>query len=189
MKVLSLFRRKPAAARDRQGPLPSTSSARTASHLRREMVTMALRDTVHRHGIPKDWLATDTLLVRGPRGEFQCYVRILLTRWEPRLLAHASAFEASFVRRLSLLDGTSQSWLRGISWQLGGDRPGFPTTMPPPAVWQDEVPAQPVEASAPVAANERRAELGLLFSERDQKYQRAVEGDNADFQPTQPFLQ
>lgn len=189
MKVLALFRRKATEASERQMSLPSMGASRSAGHLGREMVKTALRDTVHRHGIPKDWLAADTLLVRSPRGELQCYVRILLTRWEPRLLAHASALEASFVRRLTLLDGTSQSWLRGISWQLGGGRPGFPTAMPPPSVWQEAAPAQRVEAPAPVAADESRVDLSLVFSERDRDYQRAAAADPSDFQPTQPFLQ
>ena len=191
MKVISLFRRKSPASQERQESPSSLGAARSASHLRREMVNMALRDTVHRHGIPNDWLSTDTLMVRGARGDYQCYVRILVKHWEPRLITHASAFEASLVRRLTLLDGTSRSWLRDISWQLGGGvRPGFPTTMPPASTWQpaQDNEKQPSQATVAEEKPSRRQALSSLFSSRDGKFARPADGGEGDFQPTQPFL-
>lgn len=198
MKVMSLFRSKPAPRAETR---TSTGAAISSAHLRREMVSMALRDTVNRHGIPKDWLHVDPLMVRGPRGDYHCYVRIHLRHWEPRLLAHASAFEASLVKRISLLDAGCSSWLRGVSWQLEASSGELPATMPPPSSWQDAPPASgvrspaghpPAAASATAAAPQPtgRDHLGLLLSAGDGRYGRgtADEDDPADFQPTQPFL-
>lgn len=191
MNVLTLFRRKPSVPPLR-GEAPSARLvASTSGHLRREMVNMALRDTAHRHGLPRDWLAADTLVFRSSRGDFHCYVRILMSQCEPLLLAHASAFEASFTRRLSLLDATASSWLRGVAWQLGSAAPGLPTTMPHPSTWQKpRIAGKGPEAAAPEPAASEHVGLGSLLGTGDARYARLREagGDAGDFQATQPFL-
>jgi hypothetical protein len=70
--------RRPAAASRRQ------PSSRTALH--RELVSVALRDTMIRHGIPTGWVSADMHAAFNAKGEPQCHVRLLLKHWDPRLM-------------------------------------------------------------------------------------------------------
>lgn len=155
------------------------------------MVSMGLRDTLNRHGIPKDWLEVDPLVVRGPRGDVHCYVRLRMKRWEPRLLAYASAFEGSLMKRIALLDPTSSSWLRGFSWQF--TPPPLPDVayMPPPSTWLAQEANAEVGAKAtvdPRAAAEEK--VGELLAAGDSRFGRLIRSkrERVDFEPTQPFL-
>ena len=195
MGMLSFLfhKKKPAAGRRaaaREGrSTHKPSSSRTAIH--RELVSVALRDTLMRHGIPAGWIAVDMHSALNAKGEPLCHVRLVLKHWDSRLVEHAVAFQNSFSSRISLLDAKQSSWLRSISWQFAVPEDDVAPLMPPAATWRPAVaqvaPAAAVAAAA-AAAPVRHAQLEQLrrlMAEGD-----ALHGDDdgpADFQNTQPF--
>lgn len=172
-------------ARRQAGASRRPSASRTALH--RELVSVALRDTMIRHGIPSAWMSADMHSAFNTKGEPQCHVRLLLKHWDARLMEHAVAFEKSFAGRISLLDSNQHAWLRSISWQfsLPADHP-LPQ-MPPANSWRgaSTVAQQPAPTAAPAVVKHSQLEsLRALLAHGDSMHESP---DAADFQNTMPF--
>lgn len=164
-----------------------------ASVARRELLRVALRDTLHNHGIPPAWLGAETL-VSTSRGQRGIHWRLLVKRWEPQLLMHSVALQQSLIKRLMALDPRADSWLMGISWQFAlpdesvcppmPQRFGMATAQPATAA------SSPRAATPPqprVPAGGAKADLEQMFAARDEALRRQAEDDpGAGFQRTEP---
>lgn len=161
----------------------SATSSATPAHLRRELVSTALRDTLIRHGIPTSWLGVEMQPFRSSQGETYFHVRLMLKHWEPRLLVNALALQQSFARRVAIFDAKSANWMRGIAWQFALPA-GVAAEMPPAAVWK--VPEEP--AQEPVVdpiQHSQLEKLRELMLEGD--VSRRLPHGAVDFQNTMPF--
>lgn len=188
MGIWSLLFDKKRRVNRRPASKPSRRQPSTRAALHRELVSVALRDTLIRHGIPTGWVSVDTQSAIGARGEPHCHVRLLLRHWDPRLMEHAVAFQKSFASRISLLDANQHAWLRGISWQFAMPDEETRQQMPPPATWKPAPKAAAPVVAAPVQVQHSQLEqLRRMMADGDAFH--AGEGDDgpADFQNTQPF--
>ena len=184
MSLASLLFRNSAETPAR-APIKVDARRRTVapSALRREVVNVALRDTLIRHNIPAAWLGLELQPVRSSRGEAQCYVRLQLRHWEPRLLPLIVAFQTSLGRRVVLLDASAATWLRGVLWQFMLPDDSACPPMPPASVWASIGPSQAnaVSAASALPVLSARAALDRLVTDN------LLPGGISDFQNTMPF--
>lgn len=195
-----IFGRRAPAARQAISPAPQQDPAAT----RRELLRVVLRDTLKLHGLPAAWITAELLTSGSREGKQGIHMRLLLTHWEPRLLAHAPALQGSVTARLKIFDPLAGHWFTGISWQFAlADDSGCPP-MPAASFWTAPVPvAAPaveevhdmlpapsplLQSSQPTAA-ERRAALELLLAEGDRDHGTQDHGGSPPFEATQPMFQ
>lgn len=165
-----------------------------ASVARRELLRVALRDTLNKHGIPLAWVGAETLMTASRDAHRGIHWRLLVKHWEPELLLHGVAFQQALVKRLTALDPKAESWLMGISWQFALPDESVCPPMPqrlgaastPPAA--AAVPARPVVAAqAAVPASNAKADLEQMLAARDQQFRREADEDpSPGFQRTEP---
>lgn len=174
-------------------PVPDQSAAR------RDLLRVALRDTINRHGIPATWIGAETLVTTS-RGVAQkgIHWRLLIKHWDPELLSYGVPFQQSLMNRLVTLDATAGTWLMGISWQFALPDESVCPPMPQRA-WAAEAKAaaQPAKAAtAPTAATpatvqaaaavKAKANLEQMFAARDAELKGGAGDEQAKFQSTEP---
>jgi hypothetical protein len=211
MKAWSIFSKKtfnapPPASLSPQRQLSATNT------LRRELVNVALRSTLHKHGIPPGWLAIEIQSGTSSKGELHSYVRLLLKHWDTEFLPHMVALQNSLLKRIFLLDTTAHGWLRSIGWQFAlADESACPE-MPASPAWSNPIikiapiepgPGQdappPVSMVSASAARALRAKPEpapaphespldmLLRTMSDYQPSAKRRGGHVDFQNTEPF--
>lgn len=152
-----------------------------ASVARRELLRVALRDTLGKHGIPPAWIGSETLASISRDAQRGIHWRLLIRHWEPELLMHGVAFQQSLIKRLTALDPKAESWLMGISWQFA--LPDESVCPPMPQRLGAQV--QPAAGAAP--AGNAKADLERTFAARDAQLRREADDDpHAGFQRTEP---
>lgn len=176
---MGLFgKEKESAGASRKPPaLPRAPQSQPPTDMRRELLRLALRQSLTRNGIPVHWIGVEAIEMPVPGAPL--HVRLVVQHWDERLLRHAIAFQDDLEQRLLAVDPLVRTWLRGFSWQYewpdGVPRP----TLPDPSTWGGEAAASTRAAVAPTRARE---ELDRLLASRDE--QAAPE---PDFQPTHPL--
>lgn len=215
MGFMDRLRGKPAAkgaasqSAARSGPRshshPSTQSAvNSPQSVRKELVRVAVRDTLHHNGIPADWIRVEPLTMAAPSREPGVHVRLVVLHWDPRLMLHAISLQENLSRRIVVLDPLCERWLMGISWQFDLKHdPGLPP-LPHPGSWTAPPPKVEVPAVAKVEAEgadqgadvisgptrigktsaEAKRDLERLLGERDGDFQKS---DHGGFERTQPM--
>lgn len=170
-------------------PAPDPSAGR------RELLRVALRDTLNRHGIPPTWIGAETLVTTSRGAQKGLHWRLLIKHWNPELLSYSVPFQQSLMARLLTLDANAGTWLMGISWQFALPDESVCPPMPqrawsaePKAVAQTaKVPAAVAATAAPLqaaAATSVKADLNQMFAARDAQLKRATEDEK--FQTTEP---
>lgn len=184
---------------------PSTlGAASSPQSVRKELVRVAARDTLHHNGIPADWIRVEPLTMAAPSREPGVHVRLVVLHWDPRLMLHAISLQENLAKRIVVLDPLCERWLMGVSWQFDLKHdPGLPPlphpgswTAPPPKVEAPVAPKVEVEAgdqgadviSGPTrigkTSSEAKRDLERLLGERDADFQKS---DHGGFERTQPM--
>ena len=159
-------------SRKTQGAAARPSQSQPPTDMRRELLRLALRQSLTRNGIPVHWIGVEAVELPIPGAPL--HVRLVVQHWDERLLRHAIAFQDDLEQRLLAVDPLVRTWLRGFSWQYewpdGVPRP----TLPDPSTWADAAGAAP-----PVRPREA---LDRLLATHDDGA-----GPEPDFQPTHPL--
>jgi hypothetical protein len=137
----------PEATRSRPG---FDDSKRTDT--RRDLLRLALRDTLHRNGIPADWITADALVSTTRTGVHGLHWRLSIRHWDPRLLTHALALQEKLRFRVLALDPLGAKWLTGISWQFALPDDFECPSMPHPGSWTARPPEPVASERKPAAA-------------------------------------
>lgn len=162
---------------------------------RRELLQVVLRDTLHRQGIPSQWLAGETLATTARDGSRGLHWRLLIRQWDERLLVHGVALQQALIKRVMTFDPMAASWLHGISWQYALDdesvcpplpHPGSWTSAPKPSTPEEETPLQISGVSVAPEADPTKADLDALLAIRDADFKKHAPGENAAWTSTEP---
>ena len=164
----------------------------TRNATRRELVRVALRDTLVRNGVPTDWVSADAISAITRGREPGLHLRLVLRQWQPDLLAYAVTLQKSVAQRVLLLDPLAATWLTGISWQLSPEDDTQCAPLPAPGHWKRDVQAEPaVPAAVPappvLVHSERRAALERLMNSGQVPGRKGGE-DHPEFSPTRPMF-
>lgn len=124
---------KPSAAPGRAGA-PATMQQHGTRH---ELVKMAVRDVLKKHGIPTTWVACEILpghtrdRIRGT------HVRLVVREWLPSLLLYTVSIQRAILTRLIRIDPLSPACFAGVSWRYAVvDDNTCPALPPPTHGWQ-----------------------------------------------------
>lgn len=153
----------------------------TREQTRRELIAMALRDTLKKHGLAVDCIGTDALsgiVVGRQRG---MHVQLVFKSWQPGLLAYVVALEQAFKARLGRLDPLSHSWVLGVSWRFACQDPmSWPRL--PMAGERKRLDAAP----SATTCGRPGVSLEALLQKGDAAFQQPLAA-HADFSPTLPM--
>ena len=203
MGILSkLFGKSDSASAGPQKPAPRAPAMRAPAssippaNLRRELLRLALRQSLSRNGIPVHWIGAEAVELPGPGNPL--HVRLLVQHWDERLPRLFLAFQEDFEQRLLAVEPLARTWLRGFSWQFQLVDPTPHPRLPSPGTWLEEPESAPVTAPVPIAVSPANAaaaaasaaasdrkikeELERLFAQQDAA--RAMAPRQPDFEPT-----
>jgi hypothetical protein len=187
---MSLLDRVFASRQKTKAPLPATrpSAGIGVTPVRRELVQMAHRDTLRRHGVPEDWLGMEVLSSSGVGRAPSVHARLLVKRWHPELMVYLPQLTKVIQNRLLKYDRTSASWLSGLSLRYDfpadqhlDDLPSSPTWVPEP---RQDSPDEDMGAHLVATAASARDWLNRLLSSSDA----SMRERHQDFSPTQPMI-
>lgn len=196
------FRGKPSEREAEQSRLASSSSrvaSRSHNAARREVLELALRESLQRHGIPTSWITADALAATSRNSDAGLHWRLAIKHWDPRLMLHGVALQHSLVDRVLMYDPRANDWLLGISWQFALPDESACPAMPHPGSWTADprpepapAPAEPlpggsadlIEGPLHIGGGSSKAELDLLMSQRDASFI----ADHKDFEATQKMF-
>ena len=154
---------------------------------RRELVSMAVRDTLRRHGIPAEWIAAEASPVLTARKERGIHLRFVLRHWHPALPGCVVALQKNVCARLARLDPLSCEWLVGVSWKFEPADDRLCPALPEPAYWCAERPLPAELAERRRAAADSRDTLKRLLGRGDEAFAGRA-GTGNEFSATQPML-
>ena len=206
---MSLFSRLRSKLSNKRAPQARNSRVLRMSKdsTRRELIRVALRDTLARHGVPTAWIASEALTVTRAKGaqEPLMHVRFLIKHFEPQLLSQGLILQRNFLKRVSAFDPKAAHWLNGVSWQFAlledGASHGMANVPVPAAPAAFQPPRMAAPSTSPRAAvsepqsappepteEEKMEELRLLFSTTDvDRLTKKGSAGVGDFQETRPF--
>jgi len=162
-----------------------TESRRDAG--RRELLALAVRETLRHHGIPAGWIQAEANPVVTGASVRAIQLRLIARHWHPALASCVVALQRSVATRLEGLDPEASEWLAGISWKFEPQDESQCPALPSADYWQDQAvrPAPPRARPSPAAPATGHS-LRRLLAEGD----RAFAGRHVDaFSPTLPMLQ
>ncbi|MEJ8839998.1 hypothetical protein [Ramlibacter sp. AN1133] len=175
--VTRLFGRKRSEARE--AGLSHLQIA-TREQTRRELIALALRDTLKRHGLAAGCITAEALpsVVGRRRG---LHIQLVFRDWQPSLLSYVVALEAAVKARLAHLDPLSTSWLMGMSWRFEPTERSLWPQLPAPELRSR---SPPVLRDAIGAAH--RFPKDNLLPAGDDRFQDSIAA-RPDFSPTLPM--
>jgi hypothetical protein len=176
----------------------SRTPAESPQAVRKELVRVAVKDTLAHAGVPLDWIRVDPLTTQSPGREAGLSVRLVVLHWDSRLMVHAVALQNQLTRRLQALDPVADKWLMGINWQFQLMDESHCPPLPHPGSWTsqqdsgaaalDQAPdggsADVISGPTRIGTQSRsRAELEKLLAQGDA----AFRGKDDAFDKTQPM--
>lgn len=152
---------------------------------RAQLVRMAHRDTLRRHGIPENWVAIEAIAARDSRGSLGVHARLVVKNVDSSLLTHLPQVLQLIRVRLGKLDHSSEAWLCGSSVRFELPVSHAFEPLPPAGFWEEarrRTAGAPPEAEADSGAREgTRDWLDRMFSGNSTRH------THTDFRPTQPM--
>ena len=106
----------------RARPAPQTASPSRIDprreELRREVLNLATRDTLSKHGIPSHWITAEIQIAFTSSRQRGMHLRLVLREWRSDLIHYSFALQRAIRARIFCLDPLSAEWLTGISWKF-----------------------------------------------------------------------
>jgi hypothetical protein len=152
---------------------------------RRELISMAVRDTLKRHRFADGCITSEALPGFTSAKHRGMHVQLVFRDGQPNMLGYVVALETAMRARLARLDPLSPSWIAGFSWRFEpADRTGWPQLPVPGRADAGAVRSGRAERPAPANALQellRSGDEAFLPAGRAQR-RRAT-----DFSPTLPM--
>jgi hypothetical protein len=159
--------------------------AGTREQTRRELISMAVRDILKKHGLPKGSITADALPGFTPSAQRGIHVQLVFRDSRPNLLSYVVAMESAVRRRLQSLDPLSPSWISGVSWRVEPTDPALWPQLPMPGQsGAPRHPARTADRTRPAAVVQQ------LLQSRHAAFKAAARvpgGAAPEFSPTLPM--
>jgi hypothetical protein len=99
---------------------PSTNfdTTRNESLSRPELAQLVLSDTVHRNGIPRDWLEVECFEVVLRPGLKQTHLHLVMQRWSDQLLHYSAALQQQYLAGLDHFEPGVDHSFYIVSWRF-----------------------------------------------------------------------
>ena len=147
---------------------------------RREVLGLAVRETVRAHGIPPQWVRPETMAARMPDRSRGMHLRLVVRECRPEFMQYTVGVQIAVRERLQRVDPLSAGWLAGISWRFENEQ--HAPALPRAHAWTrtDKEEKAPGTDATPAAG---RSRLACDTAPRPAFAPAAV-----DFSPTQPMM-
>jgi hypothetical protein len=86
--------------------------------MRRQLLAIALRDTLRKHGIPSTWVTLEARPTSSAGRDRGMHMRLAIREWDERFPTYLVAFQKEIATAVRRLDPLSSVWLTGISWRF-----------------------------------------------------------------------
>lgn len=152
-RILGKDKEPPSASRPAEADDPTAVDQAPARNVRRrDLVRIALRETMRHHGIPSDWIDCRTLSVLTRQHKSGMHVQFLVRKSDQQLLPFVHAFQEGFWREILRTDPRAKDWLFSVGWEFYGQSvaQGF-SPMPAPNSWKDTGASEPAPVDSMLA--------------------------------------
>jgi len=95
---------------------------------RRDLVKLALRDTIRKFGVPPDWIDCRTLSVVNREQQHGMHVQFLVRKSDRQVMNYIHAFQESFWKETESIDPQARQWLFSVGWEFYGKPEQGPDT-------------------------------------------------------------
>lgn len=183
MGLIQKFLRRTSATKASHGERPGLPNMARSS-TQQELIAMAVRDALKRHGIPATWFELETFAIALKGNKSGLHLRLIMVQWQPRLVMSVVALQDAIRARLLKLDPLSGAWMQGVSWRFAPIDATHCQALPEPSYWKmlesESAPPKPATKARTPTVRER---LDQLLSSSGSS------GPPLDFMPTQPMFQ
>jgi hypothetical protein len=93
---------------------------KSRSSARRDLVKLALRDTMRKHGVPSDWIDSRALSAVTRQQQKGMHVQFLVRKADQQVLNYVHALQESFWREIESIDPQARQWLFSVGWEFYG---------------------------------------------------------------------
>jgi hypothetical protein len=152
---------------------------------RRELVTMAVSDTLRKSGIPATWITAETYPVTTPQRQRGMHLRLCVREWQPTLLDYGATLQKLIKIRIARLDPFSSQWLAGVTWKFDLIDDESCPSLPGPTYWQD-IASRPANADTSSWEDRQRA-LRQVMAPVASPAAPAQHAQPDGFSPTEPM--
>jgi hypothetical protein len=147
---------------------------------RRELLRIAVHDTLAEHGIPSAWVTSEVMHAHKANRHSGWHLRLVLREWHVEFLQYMCALEKAIVARVRGVDPLAGSWLLSVCWRFELDDDRWCPPLPAAAHWE------PYALGAlPLA--DAKAALDALLHAAPQPPSAARAASATDFAPTMPM--
>lgn len=157
-------------------PTMSRLQVTTREQTRRELISMALRDTLRKHRLAAGCITAEGVPSHTRSRERGMHIQLVFREWQPSVLSYVVALEAAMKGRLARLDPISPGWVTGLSWRFEPRDP---------SLWPQLLPTRELADSSQAPGSASDGLLKLL-EKGDGAFQGGL-GATADFSPTLPM--
>ncbi|TFZ00276.1 hypothetical protein [Ramlibacter humi] len=180
--VARLFGRSP--SKGAGAAKPPRPQGLGVTETRGQLVRMAHRDTIRRHGIPEQWLGIEALSSKDARGSLGVHARLVVRNAEARLMPHLPHLLDLIRLTLARLDHSSPQWLLATSVRFDLPAGHRHQPMPPVSSWGAvQKPRQkPEPRREDKSPDSSRDWLERMFDAAPKRHD-----PGHDFRPTQPM--
>ena len=117
--------------------------------IRVEMVRLALKSMMRRHGIPLHWIGCE-IEPMAPSGDSDVLlIQLVLLKWNDALMCHAPELQKQFLTEIQFFDNSAQAANFLIVWKFAPDCGCPHDTLPDAGFWATSAEA-PVPLAQPV---------------------------------------
>jgi hypothetical protein len=102
---------------------------------RRQLLAVAVRETLRKHGIPPTWVSLEARATATAGRERGMHLRLVLREWDARFPAYMIALQKEVGVALRRIDPMSATWLAGTSWSFDLVDDGECPKLPSPDTW------------------------------------------------------
>jgi hypothetical protein len=139
-----------------QSVAPVSAAARPNINARRDLIRVALKNTMQIHGIPLNWMACEVVsIMRGPDRE-ELHIQLVIKKWSEQLLRFAMALQRQLLIGLDRFEPAVDHSGYVVSWRFSSDCDCPFPLMPSPDAWVKVV-ELPVEAESMSVLDRRRS--------------------------------
>jgi hypothetical protein len=93
---------------------------KSRSGARRDLVKLALRDTMRRFGVPSDWIDCRALSALTRDQQSGMHVHFLVRKADRQVLNYVHAFQETFWQEIESIDPQARQWLFSVGWEFYG---------------------------------------------------------------------
>lgn len=163
----------------------SQLQATTRERTRRELISMAVRDTLKKHGLAAGCVTADALPSFTSAKHRGMHIQLVFRDWHPTLLSYVVALEAAVKERLHRLDPLSPAWITGLSWRFEPqDRSRWPQL---PKLTPASASSASARGAPPVPGTAVMQELLQSGDEAFRRAGRQLDAASPEFSPTLPM--